>query len=518
MTNEPIIKPCFIGYVFFLLDDVMNTLKVRHMPGNNVNESYIICCRHPNDGSKHSGDVNSQHQDPQLPFHVLQSLIRSSWPQYVPLNHHGYPLSAQEALDSFEKYYMKHFSNHQESDDEKPKVNNVLDNNIQKEVEDHNIQKEVKDHNIPQETVNLDDWEAQQLKNWEAQEEKRQREWEKQEQERKEEWLRNVKQEKEKRLEEKREQERLQAEIKRKEQEKKQREEAIKRKEQEEALKQQAKREEEERLRATQERQREENLRVTQQRQREESLRVTQQRQREESLRVTQQRQKQQDKQMKEATKEQKRLKTSQTTKQAAHNIDESSKPKRQEQQFQQQKLNKNMNEVHRRRGEDGGFRGQAQVEIEADFVIDNSRGLSDVMSVDVAGYLPEEIKMNVEGSILTIKGRHECGCAEGCVVNKFEKTIRLSADLDPTTLQGQVDKAGLLHLSAVTNTPPKRKYQRAATMSFEIEIDGKKGGKRDFVGCPSRNTGDDSTALRNKNIKNDFNDMDDATIESVDY
>ena len=73
------------------------------------------------------------------------------------------------------------------------------------------------------------------------------------------------------------------------------------------------------------------------------------------------------------------------------------------------------------------------------------------IMSLELNGYYPAEIKIKTKGNTIYVEGKQVCGCADSCVIREFERVHTLPSSVDTESITATLNQRGQLEIEGQT-------------------------------------------------------------------
>ncbi|KAE9416638.1 hypothetical protein Angca_006779 [Angiostrongylus cantonensis] len=90
------------------------------------------------------------------------------------------------------------------------------------------------------------------------------------------------------------------------------------------------------------------------------------------------------------------------------------------------------------------------QVANEAHQVVDDEKKFA--VSIDVSHFKPEELKVSLDGKVLTVEGKQECKNDNSYMARSFVRSWTLPNDVDTNAIQTELNDQGKLTIEAPKN------------------------------------------------------------------
>ncbi|KAI1723809.1 hsp20/alpha crystallin family domain-containing protein [Ditylenchus destructor] len=85
---------------------------------------------------------------------------------------------------------------------------------------------------------------------------------------------------------------------------------------------------------------------------------------------------------------------------------------------------------------------------------------------VDVSGFHPEELEVNIEGDDIVVRGQHQSRNEDEQVERSFMRRVRIPTGIHRESIQSHVDDRG--HLSILGQTEADRSHRRTIPIGFK--------------------------------------------------
>ncbi|KAH7707176.1 heat shock protein 16-48a [Aphelenchoides avenae] len=87
----------------------------------------------------------------------------------------------------------------------------------------------------------------------------------------------------------------------------------------------------------------------------------------------------------------------------------------------------------------------------------------------DVSGYLPEELKVELEGGQLLVTGEQNESNADQSVHRQLKRRVTLPEGIDPATIKCHIDACGMLEIHASRPKHHVEGHKRSIPLSWDL-------------------------------------------------
>ncbi|ELT93860.1 hypothetical protein CAPTEDRAFT_210078 [Capitella teleta] len=159
---------------------------------------------------------------------------------------------------------------------------------------------------------------------------------------------------------------------------------------------------------------------------------------------------------------------------------------------------------------------------------------VTELASIHLPDYKPNEIAISLKGNEVTIKGHHECNCDESCVVTKFQRTYQIPRNVDLETVEASMNEDRVLKLTGRRSQQTREHVAVPGERRLPVNSNGEFESEKKDPQCSKSNPGiliakrnprtgkmyvsKDSFVENRSEVKLVDDDIDDVTIETVEY